>query len=165
MSTLDRAVLAERTMTVERHFRRVAERLPHAAADLQPSTDASDASDTVTLRLWQATQIVIDLAMTACLSLKLGTPASYADAFRRLEQARIIDTLLADRLVRAVGSATLRRTPTRRSTCDASMRLRRTARPISWRSSRGCVTAHHRERRLQTRPWIQSTRLNLQSAI
>jgi uncharacterized protein YutE (UPF0331/DUF86 family) len=100
MSTLDRAVLAERTMTVERHVRRVAERLPAAAADLAPSTDASDA---VTLHLWQATQIVIDLAMTACLSLKLGTPASYADAFRRLEQARVIDTPLADRLVRAAG--------------------------------------------------------------
>jgi uncharacterized protein YutE (UPF0331/DUF86 family) len=41
--------------------------------------------------------------MTACLSLKLGTPSSYADAFRRLEQARIIDTPLADRLVRAAG--------------------------------------------------------------
>ena len=37
------------------------------------------------------------------MSLKLGTPASYADAFRRLEQARIIDTPLADRLVRAAG--------------------------------------------------------------
>lgn len=100
MSTLDRAVLAERTMTVERHLRRVAERLPAAVADLLPSTDASDA---VTLHLWQATQIVIDLAMTTCLSLKLGTPASYADAFRRLEQAHIIDTPLADRLVRAAG--------------------------------------------------------------
>lgn len=100
MSTIDRAVLAERTMTVERHLRRVAERLPAAAADLQPSTDASDA---VTLHLWQATQIVIDLAMTACLSLKLGTPASYADAFRRLEQAHMIDAPLADRLVRAAG--------------------------------------------------------------
>ena len=100
MSTLDRAVLAERTMTVERHVRRVAERLPAAAADLAPSTDASDA---VTLHLWQATQIVIDLAMTTCLSLKLGTPASYADAFRRLEQASMIDTPLADRLVRAAG--------------------------------------------------------------
>ena len=100
MSTLDRAVLAERTMTVERHLRRVAERLPAASADLQPATDASDA---VTLHLWQATQIVIDLAMTACLSLKLGTPASCADAFRRLEHAQIIDTPLADRLVRAAG--------------------------------------------------------------
>lgn len=100
MSTLDRAVLAERTMTVERHLRRVVERLPAASVDLQPATDASDA---VTLHLWQATQIVIDLAMTACLSLKLGTPASYADAFRRLEHAQIIDTRVADRLVRAAG--------------------------------------------------------------
>ena len=118
MSMLDRAVLAERTMTVERHLRRVAERLPAAAADLQPSTDASDA---VTLHLWQATQIVIDLAMTACLSLKLGTPASYADAFRRLEQAHIIDTPLA-----------------------ASMPLRRRAPPTSWRLLPASATAFRR---------------------
>ena len=100
MSVLDRAVLAERTMAVERHLRRVAERLPADATALQPATDVSDA---VTLHLWQATQIVIDLAMAACLSLKLGTPASYADAFRRLEQAHVIDAALADALVRAAG--------------------------------------------------------------
>lgn len=100
MSVFDRAVLAERTMAVERHLRRVAERLPSTATDLQPATDASDA---VVLHLWQATQIVIDLAMAACLSLKLGTPSSDGDAFRRLQQAAVVDATLADRLVRAAG--------------------------------------------------------------
>jgi len=87
-------------MAVERHLRRVAERLPSSASDLKPATDALDA---VVLHLWQATQIVIDLSMTACLGRKLGTPASYADAFRRLEAAGVLDAALADRLVRAAG--------------------------------------------------------------
>lgn len=87
-------------MAVERHLQRVARRVPASAADLQPATDASDA---VVLHLWQATQIVIDLAMAGCLSLKLGTPSSYADAFRRLQAAGIMDERLADRLVRAAG--------------------------------------------------------------
>ena len=87
-------------MAVERHLQRVADRLPASIADLQPATDASDA---VVLHLWQATQIVIDLAMAACLSLNLGTPASYADAFRRLQKAGAIDDTLADRMVRAAG--------------------------------------------------------------
>ena len=87
-------------MAVERHLRRVSERLPVSAADMPP---ASDASDAVILHLWQATQIVIDLAMAACLSMKLGTPSSYADAFRRLHQAGTIETLLTDHLVRAAG--------------------------------------------------------------
>jgi uncharacterized protein YutE (UPF0331/DUF86 family) len=100
VSVFDRAVLAERTMAVERHLRRVADRLPASSADMPP---ASDVSDAVILHLWQATQIVIDLAMAACLSLKLGTPASYADAFRRLQLASIIDDALTDRLVRAAG--------------------------------------------------------------
>ena len=100
MSVLDRAVLAERTMAVERHLARVADRLPSSPIDFEPSTDASDA---VVLHLWQATQIVIDVAMGACLALRLGTPGSYGDAFRRLETAGVIEADLADRLVRAAG--------------------------------------------------------------
>ena len=87
-------------MAVERHLRRVAERLPAAADQLVPMSDASDA---VGLHLWQSTQIVIDLAMSACLALSLGTPNSYGDAFRRLEQAQVLDKALAARLVRAAG--------------------------------------------------------------
>jgi uncharacterized protein YutE (UPF0331/DUF86 family) len=100
VSAFDRAVLAERTMTVERHLQRVTDRLPADASALEPATDAADV---VILHLWQATQIVIDLAMSACLLQKLGTPSSYADAFRRLERAGVIDGPLAGRLVRAAG--------------------------------------------------------------
>ena len=101
MSVLDRPELAERTMTVERHLARVADRLPASPTDLRPATDASDA---VVLHLWQATQIVIDVAMSVCLALRLGTPHSYADAFRRLEKAGVIETALTSRRVRAAGA-------------------------------------------------------------
>jgi uncharacterized protein YutE (UPF0331/DUF86 family) len=100
MSPLDRDILAERTMVVERHLARVAARLPLAAAALVP---ASDVSDAVILHLWQATQIVIDLGMSACLYFHLGAPASYADAFQRLRQAGVIADDLALRLGRAAG--------------------------------------------------------------
>lgn len=100
MSVLDRAVLAERAMAVDRHLARVAARLPKSADELRP---ASDASDAVVLHLWQATQIVIDLGTTACVVLGVGTPASYADAFRKLQGAGIIPVELADRLVKAAG--------------------------------------------------------------
>jgi uncharacterized protein YutE (UPF0331/DUF86 family) len=98
VSPFDRHVLAERAMAVERHLARVAERLPVLASELKPATDQSDA---VILHLWQATQIVLDLAMSVCLSLKLGTPASYGDAFRRLRDGGVIEEVLADRLIRA----------------------------------------------------------------
>ena len=100
MSALDRDLLAERLLSVERHLRRVAERLPERAADLLPSSDASDA---VVLHLWQATQIAIDLATAACVKWSLGTPATYADAFTRLADAGIVDPALAGRLKRAAG--------------------------------------------------------------
>ena len=87
-------------MVVRRHLARVAERLPAQASELRPATDASDA---VILHLWQAVQIVIDLAVSACLRWDLGSPASYGEAFRRLATARIIDEALAARLARAAG--------------------------------------------------------------
>ena len=100
MSDLDRQLLAERAMAVERHLARVAERLPADPTHLQPATDASDA---VILHLWQAVQIAIDLAMAACLKFDLGAPQGYAEAFRRLHAAGIVDAPLADRLARAAG--------------------------------------------------------------
>ncbi|NUR54601.1 MAG: DUF86 domain-containing protein [Acidobacteria bacterium] len=100
MTPLDRGVLAERAMAIERHLARVADRLPAESGDFRPATDASDA---VILHLWQATQIAIDLAIAACVALDLGAPATYADAFRRLEGAAVIDPRLAGTLVRAAG--------------------------------------------------------------
>lgn len=100
MSALDREILSERAMAVRRHLTRVAHRLPADAATFEPGTDASDA---VILHLWQATQLVIDLAVSACLHWNLGAPTSYGDAFARLAAAGLIDADLAARLTRAAG--------------------------------------------------------------
>jgi len=78
----------------------VAARLPADPTGFRP---ASDASDAVILHLWQAVQIVIDVATAACLHMKLGAPATYADAFRRLAEAGNLDRGLAVRLERAAG--------------------------------------------------------------
>ena len=78
----------------------MAQRLPARPEDLHPATDASDA---VILHLWQAVQVVIDLAVSACLRWDLGAPASYAEAFRRLAQGQLIEDALAARLARAAG--------------------------------------------------------------
>lgn len=100
MSALDLDILAEKTLAVQRHLARVASRLPADPAAMLPLSDASDA---VILHLWQATQIVIDLALSACIQFSLGTPSGYGDAFRRLEAAGLLDPALAERLVRAAG--------------------------------------------------------------
>lgn len=100
MGGLDREILAEKAAAIERHLDRVSQRLPAKAADLEPATDATDA---VVLHLWQAVQLVIDLALAACLHLNLGTPENYGDAFARLAEAKYLDADLAQRLVRAAG--------------------------------------------------------------
>jgi uncharacterized protein YutE (UPF0331/DUF86 family) len=100
MSALDASVLAERVAAVERHLRRVAQRLPERAVDLVAATDASDA---VVLHLWLSVQLVIDLAMSLCVRLGLGVPDSYREAFERLSRAGRLDAQLAERLARAAG--------------------------------------------------------------
>jgi hypothetical protein len=66
---------------VVRHIDRVAEHLPVDPSDLRPLTSAAD---TVVLHLWQAVQVVIDLAVSTCVRVGLGSPPTYADAFRQL---------------------------------------------------------------------------------
>ena len=99
-SDFDRPVLAERVARVTRHLERVAERLPGTASQLRPMDDATDA---VILHLWQAIQITIDVAVSHCVKLGLGSPTTYGDAFRRLGDAGVIDPQLAARLGRAAG--------------------------------------------------------------
>jgi uncharacterized protein YutE (UPF0331/DUF86 family) len=100
MSGLNIHVLAERVSAVERHLARVEAKLPSTPEALQPATDTSDA---VVLHLWQAVQIVIDLAVSLCVRLNLGAPGSYADAFQRLANAGHLEAELASRLARAAG--------------------------------------------------------------
>lgn len=100
MGGLDAAILAERAAAVQRHLRRVRDRLPDDPAGLRPMSDTTDA---VILHLWQAVQIVIDVAVSACVGLGLGSPPSYADAFRMLGEHGIVDAELGATLARAAG--------------------------------------------------------------
>lgn len=61
----------------------------------------SSATDTVVLHLWQAIQVVIDLAASTAVRLGLGSPPTYGDAFRSLADAHVIDEALGARLARA----------------------------------------------------------------
>jgi len=97
---VDPMLLAEKAAAIERHLDRVAERLPASPADLQQMTDEADA---VILHLWQAVQGIIDLAMSACVRLGLGTPKSYGEAFDRLAAAGHLDAALSQRLALAAG--------------------------------------------------------------
>lgn len=96
----DRELLAERSAAVLRHLDRLAAHLPADPAELTPT---STVTDTVVLHLRQAVQVVIDLAVSSCVQLGLGSPPTYAAAFRVLADAEIIDSALADRLARAAG--------------------------------------------------------------
>lgn len=100
MTALDRGLLADRAGVVLRHLDRVAAHLPADPSELRPQ---SSGTDTMILHLWQAVQVTIDLAVSSCVRLGLGSPPTYADAFRLLAEAGVIPRELAGRLVRAAG--------------------------------------------------------------
>jgi uncharacterized protein YutE (UPF0331/DUF86 family) len=95
---VDGELLAERTAAVLAHLDRVAAHLPDDPADLRPM---SSPTDTVVLHLWQAIQVVIDLATATCVRLGLGSPPTYGDAFRLLVDAGLLEPELGARLARA----------------------------------------------------------------
>ena len=97
---IDRELLAERAAVVVEHLDRVAAHLPENPDDLRPR---SSTTDTVVLHLWQGVQVTIDLAMTVCVRLGLGSPTTYAEAFRLLAAHGLLDRDLAERLARAAG--------------------------------------------------------------
>ncbi len=101
---VDPELLAERAAAVRRHVDRVAAHLPTSPTELRPDTAAAD---TVVLHLGQAVQVVIDLAVSACVRLGLASPPTYADAFRLLADAGVIPDDLAGRLARAAGFCNL----------------------------------------------------------
>ena len=77
--------------------------LTRAYQDLLLEAKSMSALDAVILHLWQAVQLVLDLAMSSCVRLRLGTPATYAEAFLKLSDAGIVSRDLAERLGRAAG--------------------------------------------------------------
>jgi len=46
---------------------------------------------------------VIDVALALCVQMNLGTPSTYADAFKRLADANHLEPELAGRLTKAAG--------------------------------------------------------------
>jgi len=97
MSPIEATILAEKAAAIEQHLGRVEARLP-ADGKLEPLSDATDA---VILHLWQAIQLMIDLAMSAAVRVDGATPRTYADAFRSLGRAGTVPEALAERLARA----------------------------------------------------------------
>lgn len=100
MRPLAPEVFAEKAAAINRHLERLAQRLP---PDGQSLAVGEDASDVVVLHLWQAVQITIDLAMSLVVRSGGPTPATYADAFRHLQDAGVLPADLTARLVRATG--------------------------------------------------------------
>ena len=101
---VDLELLAERAAAVQRHLNRVARHLPADPSELRPLSAETDA---VVLHLWQAVQVVIDLAVSNCVRLGLGSPPTYAAAFRSLADGGVIDRDLGERLARAAGFCNL----------------------------------------------------------
>ena len=98
MKTIDPELIRERTRVLEAHLLRIQQALP---AQAEGFVRGSDASDAVSLRLALAIQVVLDVAVFACIHFGLQAPASYEDAMARLEHGGRLSGPLAARLERA----------------------------------------------------------------
>lgn len=98
MKVIDPHLLSERARVLEGHLVRIREMLPADPAMFKRGTDAMDV---VSLHLLFGIQVVLDLAIFACIHFSLPSPASYDEAMARLAHAGRISDPLADRLEKA----------------------------------------------------------------
>ncbi len=93
-------VLLNKAAAIERAVRRVREEY---AGDERNLTANQTRQDAIVLNLQRACESSIDAAMHLVRVNRLGIPQETRDAFALLEQARIIEPPLADRLKQMVG--------------------------------------------------------------
>jgi uncharacterized protein YutE (UPF0331/DUF86 family) len=98
MKVIDPDLLRERTRVLEGHLARVRDVL---SADPAAFRRGADATDVASLHLLFAIQVVLDLAVFACIHFGLQAPASYDEAMARLAHGGRISDALADRLEKA----------------------------------------------------------------
>jgi uncharacterized protein YutE (UPF0331/DUF86 family) len=97
LKILDAELLAERRQTLDGHLAKVAEALPEGETSFHLD---SPEGDRVVLHLFGAIQLVLDMAVFACLHFGTAAPSSYDDAIARLGHAGAIEEGLSDRLER-----------------------------------------------------------------
>lgn len=98
MKAIDPAFLRERALILESHLERIRGRRGEEPARL---AEDPAAKDSVSLHLLLGVQVVLDLAIFACIHFGLQAPSSYDDAIARLEHAGYISAPLSDRLEKA----------------------------------------------------------------
>lgn len=98
MKAIDAELMRQRARVLETHLGRIEDALPADALGFQRGTDAVDV---VSLHLLFGIQVVLDLAVFACIHFGLQAPASYGDAVARLAHAGRIADPLAERLEKA----------------------------------------------------------------
>lgn len=98
MKAIDAELLRQRSRVLETHLGRIQDALP---ADAVAFKRGADAVDVVSLHLLFGIQVVLDLAVFACIHFGLQAPASYDEAVARLAHAGRISDPLAERLEKA----------------------------------------------------------------
>jgi uncharacterized protein YutE (UPF0331/DUF86 family) len=93
-------VVVNKAAIIERCIARVREEY---AGDERNLTENITRQDSIILNLQRACEAAIDLAMHIVRRRQLGVPQETRDAFRLLQENKILSVDLADRLMRMVG--------------------------------------------------------------
>ncbi|RWR09318.1 DUF86 domain-containing protein [Siminovitchia fortis] len=96
---MDGDIVLNKINTIERCLMRIQEEYENNPENLKNFTK----QDSIILNIQRACEASIDLAMHIISEKKLGLPKTSREAFKLLEEAKIIDTSLAKTLMNMVG--------------------------------------------------------------
>jgi uncharacterized protein YutE (UPF0331/DUF86 family) len=96
---IDRDVLIEKTNSIQNCLKRIHDTIKKDVNRV----DNLDIQDIVVLNLQRAVQLTIDMASYIVSSKRLGTPKSLKDLFIILEQNKIIEPKISNKMQKMVG--------------------------------------------------------------
>ena len=96
---MDKAVVQQKLLSLQRCIQRIREKTPESATTLEGDFDLQDI---IVLNLQRAVQISIDIA-THVLAETTSSPSTMAEAFLLLHQEHVLSQDVAKRMSRSVG--------------------------------------------------------------
>ena len=97
---MDRDLIATKLESLRRCVDRIVAKTPSSAEQLALDLDSQDV---IALNLQRAVQLCVDLAAHVIADTNARPPATMAENFEILEQLKIINPALAERMIKSVG--------------------------------------------------------------
>ncbi|MCG2587507.1 type VII toxin-antitoxin system HepT family RNase toxin [Rhodohalobacter sulfatireducens] len=97
---MDQRVIKEKLESLRRCYRRIEEKRPESAEELQ---DNFDLQDILSVNIERAVQLCVDIGTHIIANSEFQAPTSLGETFEILEEMEILDSKIANQMKKAVG--------------------------------------------------------------